>query len=237
VAPHHKTNTLSKDVKPISFTLPADLQPLLKQHLLTGLAKVWEPWACTVEDEEDVSEGDMEQLPPTVFIWASTGKQIMPQQVSKVWTRVVLPPGFAFGPQRARAAFCTLVREDAVQAGLPFEEGAAAQVMGNSLQVWDMVYDRHHRQRQAQAAVDYLAEWRATMLAQHPQVLSSEEEEGLAGIVHNTPGTMMDADMSLDEQELSSHSTSECDEDEQFHSTKSSDDPEVIVISSSSCSE
>lgn len=156
VAPHHKTNPNAKQ-KPISFVLPPELQELFQFHVKVGLPLIRDALGVGGDDGH-------------VFVWHSTGKPVSPQQVSQLWNRVVLPPCFHFGPQVARAAFCTLVRDDAVASGLPsnFTEDGAAMVMGNSILMWDEVYDRDYRQRLAQAAVDNLAAWRQRLLASTP---------------------------------------------------------------------
>ena len=176
VAPHHKTSNHAKE-RAISFTLPADLLPLYSYHLQAGLGKVWELHTHVVDDEVE--------LPPSVFINPNTCKQLVPQQVSQVWSRVVLPDGFAFGPQTARAAFTTLVREDARLTGVsaPFVESAAAEVMGNSLVVWDGVYDRLLKCRQAQEAINTMTQWRQGVLARVAQGVGHTLREADEGVV------------------------------------------------------
>ena len=158
VAPHHKTRPNGKE-QPIDFLLPKELLVLAKFHLLKGLRII----------QQHLSYGDDEHtFPSTVFLWHSTGKVVQPQQVSQLWRRRVLPPGFKFGPQVGRAAFCTLVRDDAEASGLPvagLDEDGAAVVMGNSITMWDTVYDRDFRQRRAQVVVDQMASWRQAVLA------------------------------------------------------------------------
>ena len=156
VAPHHKTSPNAKQ-KPISFVLPPELQELFQFHVKVGLPLIRGALGVGGDDGH-------------VFVWHTTGKPVSPQQVSQLWNRVVLPPSFHFGPQVARAAFCTLVRDDAMASGLPsnFTEDGAAMVMGNSILMWDEVYDRDYRQRLAQAAVDNLAAWRQRLLASTP---------------------------------------------------------------------
>jgi len=198
VAPHHKTSKTARE-RQISFTLPNDLQPLFSYHIQAGLGKLWEPFSF--EDYDD--EVGME-LPPTVFISSSTGKPLLPQQVSQVWNKVVLPEGVRFGPQTARAAFCTLVRGHSTATGQPppFEEDAAAHVMGNSLRMWDMVYDREHKQRAAQAAIDNLAQWRHAVLA---AVTPPHSEAALSSLLDS--GELTDSDdveMTLDIAEMTS---------------------------------
>jgi hypothetical protein len=84
-----------------------------------------------------------------------------------LWKRKVLPAGFGFGAQLGRAAFCTLVRDDAAAngfGGLVDEDGAAA-IMGNSITMWDTVYDREFRQRRAQAVAYNIATFRQGVLS------------------------------------------------------------------------
>jgi hypothetical protein len=167
VAPHHKTSKTAKE-RLISLVLPSELQPMFKYHIRSGLGQIWEPFSFEAEDDDEGME-----LPSTVFISSTTGKPLLPQQVSQIWSRVVLPAGVSFGPQTARSAFCTLSR----QGGQPMDEDAAAQVMGNSLQMWDLVYDRQYRERKAQAAVNSLAEWRHVVLAEAAESSDFDSEE------------------------------------------------------------
>ena len=167
VAPHHKTSKNAKE-RLISLVLPSELQPMFKYHIRSGLGQIWEPFSFEADDDDEGME-----LPPTVFISSSTGKALLAQQVSQIWSRVVLPASVSFGPQTARSAFCTLVR----QGGQPMDEDAAAHVMGNSLQMWDMVYDRQYKERKAQAAVDSLAEWRQAVLAEAAESVDLDSEE------------------------------------------------------------
>jgi hypothetical protein len=157
VAPHHKTRPNSKDQQ-ISFILPDDMQTLVQFHITTGLA--------TIKQSLGIADDDPE-APCTVFVWGSTGNPVSPQQVSQLWKRKVLPAGFGFGAQLGRAAFCTLVRDDAAAngfGGLVDEDGAAA-IMGNSITMWDTVYDREFRQRRAQAVAYNIATFRQGVLS------------------------------------------------------------------------
>jgi hypothetical protein len=155
VAPHHKTRPDAQE-KIIEFFLPDDMQELMRVHLSVCLPLISQ---CFSYDTEN-------GLPPTVFIWPSTGKQVSPQQVSKMFQKVVVPSGFKISPQVARAAFSTLVRDDAMQGGFGnvIDQDGAAALMGHSIEMWDEVYDRKYAARRAQEAVDNLARFRHSLL-------------------------------------------------------------------------
>ena len=78
----------------------------------------------------------------------------------------------------------------------------AAQVMGNSLRMWDMVYDREHKQRAAQAAIDNLAQWRQAVMA---AVTPPHSEAALSSLLDS--GELTDSDdveMTLDIAKMTS---------------------------------
>lgn len=75
---------------------------------------------------------------------------------------MVLPASSSFGPQRARGIFVTAARDK--QLG-ELDERAAAAVMGNSLGVWEQVYDKNRVARAAAQNVAALAKWRQQVLA------------------------------------------------------------------------
>ena len=155
VAPHHKTRPAGRE-KPIEYFLPADMQDLLRVYLAVCLPVISQAFSYNTDSG----------LPATVFIWPSTGKQVKPQQVSQVFKKVAVPPGCRISPQVARAAFSTLVRDDALAGGLGavIDQDGAAAVMGHSIEMWDEVYDRKYATRRAQEAVDSLARFRQSML-------------------------------------------------------------------------
>jgi hypothetical protein len=157
VAPHHKTRPNSKE-QLISFILPDDMQPLLQFHINTGLGSIKQSLGIADDDP---------WAPSTVFLWGSTGKPVSAQQVSQLWRRKVLPAGFGFGAQLGRAAYCTLVRDDAFASGLGglVDEDGAAAIMGNSITMWDTVYDREFKKRKAQAAAYSIATFRQGVLS------------------------------------------------------------------------
>lgn len=156
VAPHHKTRPDAKE-KLIAFFLPAEMQEMMRVHLTTGISVISQRFSYDTENG----------LPPTVFITASTGKQMSPQQVSQVFQRTVVPSGYRISPRVARACFSTLVRDDAMQNGFGvlYDEDGAAAVMGNSIEVWNSFYDRKYAERRAQEAVDSLARFRQSLVA------------------------------------------------------------------------
>jgi hypothetical protein len=83
-----------------------------------------------------------------------------------MFQKVVVPSGFKISPQVARAAFSTLVRDDAMQGGFGnvIDQDGAAALMGHSIEMWDEVYDRKYAARRAQEAVDNLARFRHSLL-------------------------------------------------------------------------
>lgn len=137
VAPHHKSER--HHGRALEFNLPSELNLLLHTHLVYGLQVV-------MGSSGPVSADAF----PYVFCRASTRKQLVAQQASQVWKRVVLPSSFSFGPQTARAAFVTGVRDPNTPSA-QFTATAAAEAMGHSVRMWQQVYDKMHRQH-AQAA-------------------------------------------------------------------------------------
>jgi len=164
IAPHHKSERHRG--RRIEYQLPPELCLLLHFHLRHGLK------VLMVTEEED-DEGWEEAVQafrtlPFVFVMASTRKPMIKQQASQVWKRVVLPESYRFGPQVARSAFATGIRNQ--QLPRPqFSAAAAAEAMGHTLQVWDSTYDRLYTQQAVQRSVDLMASWRQGVLQQQNQ--------------------------------------------------------------------
>lgn len=129
----------------IRFKLPVEVAELLQHHL------AWGHKALT---------GMLEQVAPTLFVNTTTGHPLKDQEVSQVWSKTVLDgTGVHFGPQLCRSIFVSTIRDH----GLPTPPGMA-MIMGNSMAVWDKVYDKHFNTRHAHEALEGMPNWRAHML-------------------------------------------------------------------------
>jgi hypothetical protein len=153
VAPHHKNSTRSR-AEAICYTVPEEVSCLLRFTLQVGRGVV-----CGSSQQQ-------QQQQPWVFCQPG-GKQMHPSQLDNTWFSTVLPPGITMPPQRARSGFGTLYRSSAGAGGQQQlqHQAAMAAAMGNSVRVWDTVYDRLVGQRQVQAGIDSLREWRQQVLA------------------------------------------------------------------------
>ena len=149
-APHHK-NTKAWAGAAIKVELPPEVAELLEHHLK------WGHRTLTFQ---------LEDVAPTLFVNTSTGLPLKDQEVSQLWSKTVLHgTGVHFGPQMCRSIFVSGTRD----AGMATPEGMA-MIMGNSMQVWDSVYDKNFSTRQAQTAMDTMPSWRAAMLARATMV-------------------------------------------------------------------
>ncbi len=118
-----------------------------------------------------------------MFVQQTKGEQLSKAQVSRWFTDTVLPPGYKFGPQKARAIFVTAARNKEMGC---LNEAAAADAMGHCLTMWEAVYDRQAKHRAAEANVVLLAEWRAKVVAKAAAMeevvdLTSDTEEAAGG--------------------------------------------------------
>jgi hypothetical protein len=149
VAPHHKVSRYWGR-GPIDCELPPELADLYQAHYKGG-------WELVVQLAQS-DKADSRYF----FLQAHKGQQLLPQQASQIFAKVVLPASSRFGAQKARGIFVTAARDK--QLG-ELDEGAAAVVMGNSLSVWEQVYDRSRVSRSAAKNVAALAQWRQGVLA------------------------------------------------------------------------
>jgi hypothetical protein len=162
VAPHHKNSTRPR-AEAITYTVPEELACLLRFTLQVGRRVVC---GSTLQQQQH----------PWLFCQPG-GKQMQPTQLASTWTSTVLPPGITMPPQRARSAFVTLYRsveggeQQLGQQQQQQQQQAVAAAMGNSVGVWDTVYDRLVGQRHVQAAINSLKGWRE-------QVLASSQSKG-----------------------------------------------------------
>jgi hypothetical protein len=167
VAPHHKSERHRG--RAIEYQLPQELCLLLHFHLRHGLRVIM----SSGNEEEDEDHAAYDSL-AHIFVMASTRKPLVKQQPSQVWRRVVLPEAYNFGPQVARSAFATGIRNQ--QLPRPeFSAAAAAEAMGHSLKVWDTTYDRLYTQQAVQRSVDLMASWRQEVLQ-----LQTQQEQAAA---------------------------------------------------------
>ena len=159
VAPHHKSERHRN--RPIDYLLPQDLCLLLDFHIKHGLKIIM----SSQQDTLNLAYSSMTFL----FVMPTTRKPLLKQQVSQVWKRVVLPEAYRFGPQVARSAFATGIRNSQLIPRADFSTAAAAEAMGHTLQVWNNTYDKLYMQQAVQRSVDALGQWREQVLLQQAQ--------------------------------------------------------------------
>jgi len=168
---HHKNSPRWGGSSAIRVWLPPELFDLLDYHTSRGYSLLM----------RGMERGDAQQpaAPKSLFISLANARPLLPQEVSQLFTAVVLEgSGCKFGPQVCRSIYVAGSRD--MQAGAAPAAAAAAaagsshqastgpgaaMVMGNSLQVWDRVYDRHFDQRQAEEALASFPAWREAMQA------------------------------------------------------------------------
>lgn len=208
VAPHHKNE--KHRGRAIEYQLPQELCLLLHFHLKHGLRMIMRSGAEEEEDEDQDAYGSLAHI----FVMASTRKPLVKQQPSQVWRRVVLPQAYRFGPQVARSAFATGIRNQ--QLPRPeFSAAAAAEAMGHSLRVWDRTYDRLYAQQAVQRSVDMMASWRQGVLQQPTQ--QQPAADAAAADEHDDENlTAAAAEEAAAAYDLSSGSSSEESEDDSW---------------------
>ena len=141
--PHHK-NEMRWSNAAISFTLPAELNSIMKLHLSQG-------WELLMEDACNV------------FV-DSQGRPFTSSNFSQYWNNILQSMGLpAMPPSKCRQVFVAERRSDQRVTG-PNERGAAL-VMGHSVKQWDDWYDLKFHARQAQDAVDAMSSWRQALLS------------------------------------------------------------------------
>ncbi len=165
VAPHHKS--VRHHGRQLEFNLPYELNLLLHIHLSYGLAKVLGSSGGSSSGGTAAADSY-----PFVFCWATTKKQMLAQQASQLWSRVVLPQSYSFGPQTARSAFVTGMRDPSLPAA-GFTATAAAEAMGHSHQMWEAVYDKMQREHAVQQSVDRMAAYRKKLVQQWERDLAA----------------------------------------------------------------
>lgn len=168
VAPHHKSERWRG--RRIEYQLPQELCLLLHFHLKYGLRAVMR----SPQDQFDTGYGNLAHI----FVMPSTRKPLIKQQPSQVWKRVVLPSSHRFGPQVARSAFATGIRNQ--QLPRPeFSAAAAAEAMGHSIKLWNSTYDRLYTQQSVQTSVDRMSRWRQQVLQQQQAAAAAAAAEAI----------------------------------------------------------
>lgn len=159
VAPHHKSSR-SKGFKgkPIECHLPSPLSDLMSAHLKAGRDLL-----LSCGEKKDSAS-------PFVFFLVSNGEPISDARASQIFSKVVLPSGFGFGPQKARSIFITGSRAGTIS---NISEADAAHVMGNSLRMWEEVYDKNHALKTQAQNQQAIAKWRQEVKAKNATALAA----------------------------------------------------------------
>ena len=151
VFPHHK-NARRWDGFVISFQLPPALCCTLHPHILHGHATLTPATAPAA----------------TLLFTNQQGRELSEANLCQWFNKLLEEGGGApfptFPPSKLRHIFVEERQSD--QAAPGPSNRAAARIMGNSERVWDTHYDRHFSQREVDAAVGAMAQWRDTHLTQ-----------------------------------------------------------------------
>jgi hypothetical protein len=95
--------------------------------------------------------------------------------MSLFWKKTVMPAGVSLPPRDARHVHVTGVRVAAAARAAAgpadFEEGGTYG-MGNSIDMWNKVYDKDYKDRQVQSTIEHLRQWRQQVMSE------TGEEEG-----------------------------------------------------------
>jgi hypothetical protein len=171
VAPHHK-NSSRAQTQLLTYILPPEITCLLEYHISIGRG--------IMLAERRRGRGMAESVNGRLFcnkVGGPVGKYCM----STIWNRTVLPQGVTLPPRVARSVHVTGVRTAAAAAaaatnGAQAFEAGGTFAMGNSLAMWDRVYDRGHSGRQVHKAIDLLRGARGEVMAKLSQQQQQEPQ-------------------------------------------------------------
>lgn len=163
-APHHKTAKY-RGRRALSLRLPDDLNVLLVPYLLWGQKALTAAMAAAGERAM------------YTFVDLSTGAQLTTEGLYGIWNEQVLQgSGCKFGPKVARAIWVGERCSRDPAAG-PDDRGAS-MAMGHTERAWRSSYDRFWDEREAQAAVDSMQDWRSSLLARSSHGDGAEQSAG-----------------------------------------------------------
>jgi hypothetical protein len=167
IAPHHKQSgkPCTSNPEPLRVELPEEMCRLVEPHII---------WGRKLIIDDVCAADEVESVPPLVFIWPSTCKAILPQQVSQLFNKVVLSVAeVKFGPQWCRSLFVAERRApDRIECGMSDE--AAAMIMNNSISAWNAAYDKQRSTRFASEVQQGMPQWRAELLAKGKEELKNQ---------------------------------------------------------------
>lgn len=189
--PHHKSERFGKG--PIDTVLPDELYVLLHAHIQTGRKLI-------ITSLRHRGIHAMAADSSFLFMWAETGKPVLPQQVSQLFRKVVLAstPDVSFGPQWCRSIFIG-ERLGSGRLDVGMSDEAAASVMNNSVRVWEVAYDKYKASRQGAEVQQGMQQWRVGMLRQAQALdlheagatllnqYASSEQQHQHGLQHQEP--------------------------------------------------
>jgi len=180
---HHKNSSRWGGNCGIRVELPVDLGELLQYHTSRG-----QPLLL-----EQVTDVPGMAAQSSLFLNTSQARPLLMQEASTLFSTVVLEgSGCHFGPQTCRSIYVVGSRDLAHSMPSSTSSSAApcaactqpsfigpgaAMVMGNKLDVWNSVYDRHFPQRQASEAMRDMEGWRRGMLQQASQMLAHPQPQ------------------------------------------------------------
>jgi len=164
VAPHHKNSNRAK-AQEISYLLPHEMTSMLEHHIRSGLPVVQSVGRRHRRQQQQLGG---------VFI-TQGGGPVHPNNMSLIWKKTVMPAGVSLPPRDAWHVHVTGFRAAAAARAAAgpadFEEGGTYG-MGNSLDMWNKVYDRDYKDRQVQSTIEHLRQWRQQVMSE------TREEEG-----------------------------------------------------------
>ena len=136
--------------------LPPELHLLMHAHLTKGRQLIISSLQQQGIEVEAAVAGHL-------YMWPSTGKPVIPQQVSQLFQELVCSSACKFGPQWCRSLFVG-ERRGSSRLEVGMSDEAAAVVMNNSLSVWASTYDKLKASRHAAEVQQGMQAWRVAML-------------------------------------------------------------------------
>ena len=153
----HYKGVEHKGWKPLQVPLPPELCVLYKAHSESGRALI-------IDGAVGLGTPEAAAVQPYLFLWPSTLKPILDQQLYKVFRQLVLTDAsVSFGVQWLRTVFVEHLRV-AGSAASGLDEHAAAAMMGHCIGVWDVAYDKEKKKRASALVEQVMPVWRSQLL-------------------------------------------------------------------------